>query len=147
MPKNKLNKPLYPSKDHQDWSKLKSEIHNSATRHHAYREGEIYWFYFGNNVGVEEDGKNEIYSRPGLIVRGFSDALIWVVPLSHTKREGRYYYKFEFLDGISNALLSQMRPFDTVRIIRKPLGRISQETLAEIQARLSDIIVTVKDCP
>lgn len=151
MPKNSTNKPLYPPKDHQKWAKLKSQIHNNITKRELYHEGEIYWFYFGNNVGVEEDGKNELYSRPAIIVRGFSDALIWVIPLSRTKRSGRYYHTFKYRgrhgEQDSKALLSQMRPFDTGRISGHSIGRVTRDTLDDIRAQIIKLVAPAKDRP
>lgn len=149
MPKNKLNKPLYPPKNHQNWAKLKSNIHNSITKRNPYREGEIYWFYFGNNIGVEEDGKHELYNRPAIIIRGFSDALIWVIPLSRTKRNGEYYFTFtqhtpKHGCKTSKAILSQMRPFDTSRIGGKLVGWVDESTLDKIKIKVAELLLPIK---
>lgn len=142
MPKNtpnkssKPHKPLYPPKNYKKWSKLKSRINNQASSHQTYREGQIYWFCLGENVGVEEDGKGDLYSRPALIVRGFSQSLIWIVPLSHTKRRGRYYHEIKTNPDVDTALLSQLKSLDSARISGKPLGEISEAELNVIKDKI-----------
>ena len=139
MPKNTPNnprKPLYPPKNYKKWSKLKSQINNNTVKHHPYREGNVYWFNLGENIGVEEDGKGDLFSRPALAVRGFSGNLIWIVPLSHTSRSGEYYHRFTFKGDPGAALLSQLRSIDTARISGRSLGKISDKDFRQIRHKL-----------
>lgn len=137
---NNSNKPLYPSKDYKKWSKLKSQINNNVIKYHTYRESYVYWVNLGENIGVEEDGKSDAFSRPAIIVRGFSRNLVWIVPLSHTKRTGEYYYPFTLEGKYSNALLSQLRSVDAARIGREVLGKVDFQDFKEICTRLQSFL-------
>ena len=44
-------------------------------------EGEIWWCSLGVNVGDEQDGKNDLFERPVLIVRKFNNSIVWAVPM------------------------------------------------------------------
>lgn len=126
-------------KDFTDWMELKSSINNSYKRPSGYRQQEVWWVSIGTNVGFEEDGKGIKYSRPVLIVRGFSKELFWGIPLSTTKNRGKYYYEFKVNGKPSVALLSQLRPFDTLRLITR-YGSVAEDDFKVIKVRLHEIM-------
>ena len=136
----KPNKPLYRPKNYHLWMKVKARLHNEVVEYAPYREGEVYWFCIGDNIGTEEDGKNEVFSRPVVIVRGFSRTLVWGVPLSHTKNTGPYYHEFEFKGEISNALLSQLRSFDLARATSDCIGVVKRKELSVIRRKLKMLL-------
>lgn len=93
----------------------------------------------GVNIGFEQDGKSKQFTRPALIFKKFSKNVFIGVPLSTTTKEGKYYYRFQFLDGTSNALLSQIRLFDSKRLGDK-IGRLDAKVFAEIKKRVKEIL-------
>jgi mRNA interferase MazF len=101
------------------WNKLKVRINSNQYKVAGYKKREVWWASIGHNIGVEEDGKNEMFDRPVLIIKGFSKYQFWGVPLSTTKKSGPYYFKLVVNNKTSTALLSQLRVFDTKRLIRK----------------------------
>lgn len=126
-------------KDFENWTKLKKSINNSYRRPSGYAQQEVWWVSIGTNVGFEEDGKGLRYSRPVLVIRGFSRELFWGIPLSTTKNRGTYYYAFDLQGKTSVALLSQLRPFDTLRLITK-YGVINDDDFITIKKRIHDIL-------
>lgn len=131
-------KKVVPIKRFNAWTKLKRKL-DASTIPAGYKEREVWWISLGHNVGVEEDGKGEFFNRPVLIVRGFSRYLFWGVPLSTTKKTGIYYHPFVCNGMVSTALLSQMRVFDTRRLMNK-YGMISKKDFAEIKLKLIDFL-------
>lgn len=101
------------------WHKLKYRMNFSTSVPAGYKERDIWWVSIGHNVGTEEDGKGEMFNRPVLIVRGFSRYQFWGVPLSTTEKTGIYYHQFVVNGKVSTALLSQLRVYDTRRLISK----------------------------
>lgn len=126
-------------KRYKAWHKLKSRIHNSSSTPPFYKEREIWWVSLGHNVGVEEDGKGNDFNRPVLIIRGFSRYLFWGIPLSTTKKTGIYYHPFVVNNKVSTALLSQLRVFDTRRLINK-YGMVSQKDFKAIRTKIRNFI-------
>ena len=124
-----------PVKRFRAWAKLKRKIQDRTDIPAGYKEREIWWVSLGHNVGVEEDGKNQDFDRPVLIVKGFSKYQFWAVPLSTTDKEGRYYHKIVVNGIVSNVLLSQLRVLDTRRFIRK-YGMLNQKDFAQIKHKL-----------
>lgn len=122
------------------WHKLKNQLHNSTSNIPAgYKERDIWWVCLGHNVGVEEDGKGQMFNRPVLVVKGFSKYQFWGVPLSTTNKTGKYYHQFVVNGKVSTALLSQLRVFDTRRLISK-YGMASSSDHKQIKQILTQFL-------
>jgi len=121
------------------WHKLKYRIHFNDNLPAGYKEREIWWVSLGNNVGVEEDGKGEMFNRPVLVVKGFSKYQFWGIPLSTTEKSGKYYHKFVVNGKVSTALLSQLRVLDTRRFINK-YGMVNIKDFVTIKKKIIDLL-------
>jgi len=126
-------------KRYRAWHKLKRKIHDDPSVPAGYKEREVWWLCLGHNVGFEEDGKGDNFNRPVLIVKGFSKRLFWGIPLSTTGKRGPYYHPLVINGTVSVALLSQLRVFDTKRLINKT-GMLGQKDFAEIKLKLIDYL-------
>ena len=62
------------------WFQLKPELDKQNERL-AFREREIWYAYFGTNIGFEIDGKEE-FLRPCLIVKKISKETFYAIPLT-----------------------------------------------------------------
>lgn len=82
----------------------------------------------GINLGHEEDGKNETFERPVLIVKRFNKNLCFVLPLSTKDHQSVYYFK---LKDDSFAMLSQAKPVSTKRMQRY-IGKIGKVKFEEL---------------
>ncbi len=125
-------------KDFDTWNAKKKSVHN-RTQIFFFREREIWWCFFGVNVGFEHDGKGEQSVRPVLILKKFSPDVFVGVPLSTTKKKGRYYFKFSFLGDESTALLSQLRLLDAKRLADK-MGSIPEDVHEKIRQEVKAIL-------
>lgn len=121
------------------WMILKDSLHNSGSRPAGYKTRDVWWVSLGRNVGFEEDGKGNFYNRPVIVLRGFSRGLFWGIPLSHTENRGAYYHEFILNGEVSVALLSQMRTFDTLRLISK-YGVVSKQDFNNIKKKINIIL-------
>ncbi len=100
------------------WHNLKSEIDRSNKKV-FFNEREIWWCTLGQNIGHEQNGKSEYFTRPVLIVKKFNSGKCWVLPLGTTLREG-IYYKKTVVNGIdASILLDQLRTISSKRLTRK----------------------------
>ena len=104
-----------------------------------FYEREIWWCAIGVNVGFEQDGKGKDFSRPVLILRKFSKNVFLGVPLTTSKRESKYHHSFPFLDATSTALLSQVRLFDSKRLLVK-MGKVSEKIIEDVRERVRKIV-------
>lgn len=126
-------------KDFGKWHHIKREIHEN-TGHHFYREREVHWCAFGANIGFEMDGKGVPFTRPILVLKGFSREMCLCVPLTMLEKQGKFYHKVTLNDGISrNAVLSQVRIVDTKRLTSF-IGEVSEVEFKSIKQALIRII-------
>ena len=120
-------------KDFSDWHEIKTKINNRPKKDLYYYEKDIWWISVGKNIGFEEDSKGDVYLRPVAVLRKFNKFLFFGVPLSTTKSRGRYYYPFIYKsESESVALLSQLRAFDTNRLVHKD-GVMSEKDYTGLQ--------------
>ena len=103
------------------------------------KEREVYWASIGENIGYEQNGKGESFSRPVLIVKKYSKNMFFGVPLSTQIKEGSFFYNFTFLDETSNALIVQSRLFDAKRLENR-LGMISEEDFENIKGKIKVLL-------
>jgi mRNA-degrading endonuclease toxin of MazEF toxin-antitoxin module len=106
------------------------------------REGEIWWCSIGINIGSEQDGKNEQFERPALIVLKINKNVVWILPLSSKIKGGKYRASLETLS--SEVILSQIRTISTKRIIRR-ICRISDNEMNGIVDRFVALLPQKKD--
>jgi len=127
-------------KDYKIWMPVKSEINNKELCPKGIKEREIWICNVGDNVGFEEDGKGNDFTRPVLILKVFSKRFCYIVPLSKTEKRGKYYYAFDGNTGkTSVALLSQIRVIDTMRL-RHKIGITDKKDFDKIKKRVIDLM-------
>ncbi|MCX6760279.1 MAG: type II toxin-antitoxin system PemK/MazF family toxin [Candidatus Nealsonbacteria bacterium] len=107
-------------KNFDKWNELKKELHFSQKPQNFYfREREIWWCSLGVNIGFEQDGKNDNFERPVLIIRKFNAEVLWILPLTSKGKNNKYYYKFNYKNNPQNVILSQIKLISSKRLLRK----------------------------
>ncbi len=101
------------------WNKVKQAV-DRKTGDVFFKEREVWWTSLGQNIGHEENGKNEHFERPVLILKVVSQYLLIGVPLT-SKNRGQYYklYVGENNTIQQYAIWTQIRVLSSKRLIRK----------------------------
>ena len=122
-----------------EWTKLKIKIHISEKIIY-FREGEIWWASLGANIGHEQDGKNQNFERPILVLRKFNQYVLWVVPLTtQIKIDNIYYYHYE-LDGEKYAaVMTQLRLISSKRLLRR-IGMFPLDDYDKIREEIKKLL-------
>ena len=110
-----------------EWNEVKKNTHG-LRRMPAIKEGEIWWCAIGENVGVEINGKSEVFSRPVLVLKKLSRFGFMGIPLTSQMHEGDWYVPFVFQGKTSVAVLSQARTFSVLRLCRR-MGTLPESDL------------------
>jgi mRNA interferase MazF len=123
------------------WHAIKQRIDNAAHALRGYKERDVWWVSVGHNVGFEEEAKGTSFSRPVLVVKGFSQQIFWGIPLTSKRHTGKYYYLLTVRGQTmpSIALLSQLSVFDTKRMTTKH-GTIEESDFMEIKRQLRSFL-------
>ncbi len=126
-------------KKFDNWNEVKKQIETEPLGRH-YKDREIYYVKIGENIGFEQSGKGKEFIRPVLILKKFNKTFFYGVPLSTTKKRGKYYFEFNFINGkTSVAILSQVKSFDTKRLLNK-IGMMKQEDFVKIKNEIRKIL-------
>lgn len=102
-----------------------------------FKEREVWWCSLGINVGVEENGKGENFTRPVLVLKKFNSQSFLAVPLSSGIKSGKYY--LANLIRNQTFLISQVRQLSSQRLISK-MFKISLEESIKIKQALIESI-------
>ena len=122
-------------KEFDRWNKLKMSFENRPESYVSFRERDVWWCSLGVNLGSEEDGKNDLFERPVLVIRKFSRYMAWVVPMSTKLKYNQYHFVLEN----EVILLSQLRMVSVKRFNRF-VDRISTYDFSMIRTSVSNLV-------
>lgn len=131
-------------KDFDGWHLHKKHIHKGE-KCPTIRQREIWWCSIGVNVGVEQDGKNDLYERPVLIIRKFNHRHFMGIPLTTQLKDFPFrhtvYYRNEAEGKVRDgqALLSQMRSYDAVRLTRY-VAKLGPKQFTQLLASVHEML-------
>ena len=126
-------------KDFDKWNGEKKGLEQTGPDELPFHEREIWWCSVGLNLGDEQDGKNELFERPVLVVKKFNRKLAWVLPMSSKEKEGIYYHQLEHESQKFSVILSQLRLL-SVKRFRRFIRKISPEQFTEIKSKLVELL-------
>lgn len=133
------------NKKYDAWNEVKKQTH-SLRKKVYFKERDIFYIKIGENIGFEQSGKGDMFLRPVIVLKKFNNSFFMGVPLTTTLKQGVYYFEFEFTNKKSNAILSQMKSFDTKRIKHK-IGVINQNDFKKLKEKISDLYGVVLASP
>ena len=128
-------------KDFDAWNEVK-KIKNENIRNLRlfFKEREIWWMYFGLNIGDEQDGKGSEYVRPVLIIKKFNKNLFWGCAISSKlKSNNGYYFQIFTKDGPRSVILSQFRLYDLQRL-RNKMDMCTLDDFCKIKQAIKDML-------
>ena len=127
------------SKKFTSWNNIKINIEKKKEKIY-FKEREIYWANIGENIGFEQGGKGDDFTRPLLIFKKFSNNIFFGIPLSTKRKNGTFFFEFIFKDNkISTALLVQTKMYDVKRLDKK-IGKISVEDFKRLKIKFNELL-------
>jgi mRNA-degrading endonuclease toxin of MazEF toxin-antitoxin module len=121
-------------KDFDTWNNLKKEIH-AMGRTIFCDPREIWWCAMGLNIGSEEDGKNDLFERPVLIIRVFNRHMVRIVPLTSKVKDDENHHLLIYGGVTNSARLSHLKTISPLRLTRK-IGKIDTAQFKSIVEKL-----------
>jgi len=85
-------------KDFWKWH-AKKEVLNNAEGTTFFHEREVWWCALGANIGFEQDGSSELFTRPVVILSKFNLDAGLVLPLTAKPKTGKYYFSVGDISG------------------------------------------------
>jgi len=113
-----------------EWNEVKKKTQDNQ-RKLGIKPRDIFWAKIGQNIGSEEYGKNDNFTRPVIIIRKLTHDLFIGIPLTSTLKDNDYFHSFEYTNksnGLikNSAMILQVRTFSIKRLMNKT-GVISKE--------------------
>ncbi len=122
------------------WHEIKSKINSLDSSNFYFRERDIWWCYYGANIGYEQNGKDKLFLRPVLIFKKLSRHTCLAIPLSTQIKNGNhYFFLLSETNSIRTATLSQIKMID-VRRLRDKIDTISKIEFQLIKEKVIDLI-------
>ena len=125
-------------KEYDKWNQLKKSLSIKESTI-FFHEREIWYCSLGKNIGYEEDGKNELFERPVLVIRKFNNEIFLAIPLTSSKKDNNYYYQYKLNNKTYAGILSQIRLLDCRRLSRK-IGMIKEGDFSVMIKKIHNIL-------
>lgn len=122
-------------KDFQKWHILKETL-DKKEHTHLFNEKDIWWCSVGENIWIEQNGKNENFERPVVILRKYNSELFFWAPLTTSTREHPLRHPYKINDTEWSINLTQCRTWSVNRLLRR-MWRISDSEMTQLYDRLS----------
>lgn len=126
-------------KDFDTWNSLKKNIQSSHSEI-ICNEREVWWCSLGLNIGHEQDGKNEMFERPMLIIRKFSKFTCLCLPLTTSLKSNSFHQAIPSFGPNDFVVTSQIRLMSTKRFLRKFERIVDRKDFRKIKEALHKII-------
>ena len=118
-------------KDFWIWH-AKKELLDDTEGTALFHEREIWWCTLGTNIGFEQDGNSDLFTRPVVILTKFNLDACLIVPLTSRAKKGKFYFPVGDVDGRdATAVLSQIRFVDRKRLAVK-IATMKQAVFASL---------------
>ena len=102
-------------KDFDTWNIKKKKL-DIKKGNPIFREGDIWWSYYGVNVGGEAYGKGEHFRRPVIILKKVSENSCIVVPTTTKEKNGENFFLFVENEEERRAMLYQVKFISAKRL-------------------------------
>lgn len=128
---------MHENRNFDTWNELKKKI-QLANNEPTYfpQEGEIWMSSLGKNIGYEQNGSGDNFSRPVLVIKKFNNHMFWCVPLSTKQKSFDFYFNFTDLNEQKvSVILAQLKLVSVKRMKRK-LYEIAPDLLSQMKEKL-----------
>jgi mRNA interferase MazF len=128
-------------KDFDKWNELKKKIEFTKNEPNRYpKKGEVWMCSLGKNIGYEQNGSEDNFSRPVLIIKKFNNKMFWGIPLSTKQKKFDFYYNYTDPNNQKvSVILAQMRLI-SIKRLKRNLYEFNQDELKEILLKLKSYL-------
>ena len=85
-------------KDFDTWNNIKKDLESNTVDRiiprYFPKRGDVWMVSLGKNVGFEQSGSGDRFSRPVVVIQKINNQMFWCVPLSTKQKPLHFYYNF-----------------------------------------------------
>lgn len=100
------------------WSAIKKVVNKMTFKTIPLKTGDVFLIHLGVNIGSEMDGKGESFLSPVIVLKVTGIRSFIGIPTTTKEKSSESYVAISFNSTKNYAALSQIRSFDTLRIVR-----------------------------
>ncbi len=125
------------------WNTIKKSLDKSSaplSPEHFPKKGDVWMVSLGKNIGFEQSGSGEGFSRPVIVIQKINNHMFWCVPLSSKQKPLHFYFNFTDPNNQQvSAILGQLKLISIKRFQRE-MYEIPWETFDNIKAELRKLL-------
>lgn len=115
---------------------MKEKLHIADHIPPFFKEGEVWWCYIGENIGIESNGKGEQFTRPIFILKKYDKYSFLGLPLTTKQKIGTWYTAIDFYYKAQTVILAQGRVLD-YRRFKEKMGQLDETDVQKIKQAYS----------
>lgn len=128
-------------KDFDQWNELKKKIDAETIKVMPFpRAGEVWICAMGRNIGYEQNGSGDSFSRPVLVVKKFNNQMFWVVALSSKQKKFDFYYNFTDPYRQKAALILAQLKLVSIKRLKRMMYELPRLEFKTIKKKLQDFL-------
>lgn len=125
------------------WNILKKEV-DLQVPDFNFSEKEIWWCSLGKNIGNEQDGKNNNFERPVVILKKWSSNFFIGLPMTSknkiNEKNQKFYFEYDLNESeVGYVILTQIKSLSSKRLIRR-MGKMSDKLFLELENELKALL-------
>lgn len=129
---------IMDTKNFDEWDKYKKILQTRRVNFYC-KKREVWWCSLGINIGSEQDGKNQRFERPVLVITVFNKDMVRVAPITTRKVDDINHAPIFIFGKLQSVIVSQVMTLSTKRLHGKPV-RIEKDQFDPIVLKLIDNI-------
>ena len=130
-----------------EWNEVKKNL-SKKDKIVLFREGEVWWIKMGINIGIEQNGKGDDFTRPVLVLKKYNRHHCLVAPLTTRKSLSNFSFRLDlkigFLKKESWIIFSQVRAIDSKRLFER-MGKLPTFVFEDIIKDANNKILPAKN--
>ena len=104
------------------------------------RERDIWWCKIGKNVGQEQDGVGDNFSRPIIILKKLDSKTCIILPLTTQENIGSWFYELENVNNKKAWVMLNQIKLISVNRLYYYIGYVKKEDFIKIKKKLISLL-------
>jgi len=121
------------------WNEIKKKTNDREDKVY-FRERDVFYIQNGKNIGSEQNGYGTHFARPVVVLKKINKHVFVGVPLTTKRKDIPAHFPLTVQGKKASALLSQVRTFDSKRILDK-IDTVPSDIFSDLQKEISAFLL------
>ena len=102
--------------------------------------GEVWMGVIGKNIGYEQNGTGDNFSRPVAIVSRFNNKMFWAVSLSTKQKEFDFHYNFTDPNNQKVSIIIAQLKLVSLKRLKRKMYDLSEKDFGNVLQRIKSFL-------